>query len=192
MRRLAPYFFIPLLATTLAGCASTSAVSTLTPHVKPNNDATWLIFAEAVEPSHQILFEKQCVNAWQKAGLHASAAHQVLPQTQGDNSELIAHAQAAGFDQLIIIDSTSTQLQAPQFSHSLPTISATRDQRGTHVQNYRELAEQPTVGQRTVADIYPLQHTGKATRIQVDSNEANNIKRISRSQCKALATYLVN
>lgn len=179
-----------LAASLLNGCASTSQITALTQQFTIEPDGKWLIYAQTPEPEQQALLEQECVAAWQQAGLYASATHNTFAQPASTHTALLAEAKAAGYSQLIIIDNSNSQLQAPQFSGQAPTISATRDESGTRVLHFAELSGQARPHQQAVADIYPLNGQQKAARLQVNSHEANNLKRISRSQCKALANFI--
>lgn len=179
-----------LTSSIISGCASTSEVTALTQQLTIDSAGSWLIYAPIIEPEQQVIVEKECVAAWQQAGLHGRAWHASLPQSAKEPSTMLAEAKAAGFTQLIVIDNSSTQLQAPQFAYSAPTISATRNEQGTRVQHYGELSDQAHPKQQAVVDIYPLNNNNKASRLLVNSHEANNLKRISRSQCKALANFI--
>src|SRR5699024_4742646 len=183
---------ITVLAATLGGCASTSSVSVVTPGLTPKEDGAWLIFVETPENHHRNVWEEQCVAAWRKKGLIAKAAVMQFPELKQHNEHLISRATAAGFDQLIVIDATGTLLHSPTFQQQAPMLTMRHDQQGTSIKNYRQLANEQAASQYTTAEIHPLRSTGKTLRVNIQSHEANNIKRISRSQCQALVKYITS
>src|SRR5699024_4751166 len=58
------------------------------------------------------------------------------------------------------------------------------------IKTYRDQVDDSQPQQRISVDIYPLATHNKPQRLAVDSHEANQLHKIARSQCKALAEFI--
>lgn len=178
-------------AATLTACANTSQVHSQ--HVYPSTAAdTWAIHAQTVEPEHRGLWEKACTKAWEKAGLNATPAATLWPNGEVQREHL-EQAKAAGFTQLLVLDTRGLLLSNPYLGE--PSTLAYERNSNTGGQGkfktYRDQVDDNLPQQEVSVEVYPLNGaSSKPQHLTVDSHEANELHKIARSQCQALAEFV--
>lgn len=179
------------LVLALAACANTSQVHSTKGYPSQSADK-WVIHAETVEPEHRQLWESTCTKAWQKAGIAAEPAFTHW-QDEEIQSSTLEKAQAAGFTQLLVLDTRALLLPQPKSAHPAGNTFEKEFNGGEHkkIKTYRDQVDDSQPQQRISVDVYPLNAAiNKPQRLAVDSHEANQLHKIARSQCQALAEFI--
>lgn len=175
----------------IGGCANTSEVLSAKSYSSSIADK-WMIHADSVEPEHREIWEKACLQQWQKLGLSAVSARQYW-QDSGAQSALLRATQEAGFDQLIILDTKALLLS--KHSPSQPEVNTIEKEIGSanneKIKTYLDQTDNTLPEQRINVDIYPLTNTNnKPLHLTITSHEANQLHKIARSQCQALVKFI--
>lgn len=175
----------------LGGCANTSEVLSANSYSSSLTDK-WAIHVDSIELGHRETWEKACLKEWQKLGLSALPT----PQDWLDSntlSALLRAAQEAGFDQLVILDTQALLLTKHQSSQAEintieKEINAANNKK---IKTYLDQIDQALPEQHINVEIYPLTHAkDKPLHFTLASHEANQLDKIARSQCQALAKFI--
>lgn len=184
------FFIILALVLALGACANTSQVLSTKQYSSQHSDK-WVLHAQTAEPEHRELWESSCVKAWHNAGLSAEPAFKHW-QSQEVQSSTLEQAQAAGFTQVLVLDTRALLLPQAKSAHPVGNTFEKEFNGGERhtIKTYRDQVDDSQPQQRISVDIYPLATHNKPQRLAVDSHEANQLHKIARSQCKALAEFI--
>ncbi|MCH8543179.1 MAG: hypothetical protein LAT61_06395 [Alcanivorax sp.] len=184
------------------GCASTSQVITHYPesgYVGEIAGQHILLAGRTPEGSVRTEWENACAQVLQNAGLQVTRSHQAMPQWYEPGNEALKRWAANNDADAILVAELTGLLLAP-FQQAREyrlnpdagmAYDPVREEVGiiTPIRDFREMRDNPELDQSIEVTLF----TGSGDALwrgEVDTREANNIKAIARSQCKALVKLL--
>lgn len=192
-----------LLATLLSvGCASTSQVITHYPeggYVGEIAGQHLLLAGRTPEADIRAEWENACASVLEQAGLQVTRSHQVMPQWYEPGNEAVKRW-AADRDVAVILVAELTGLLLAPFQQAREyrlnpdagmAYDPVREEVGiiTPIREFREIRDNPDLDQSIEATLFT--GSGEALwRGELDTREANSIRAIARSQCRAMVKAL--
>lgn len=194
-RRSWQAFAAALITLALGGCASTSNVE-----VRYASDAEHgprlLLAARTPEERYRAEWEEACAPILARAGYEVTQSHRVMPGWYEPGSKALERrAQELQLQSILVVELTALLVaQFPEMHETRLNPEAGSGIAGVHeqitpIRDYRAMRDVPPSDQNVeatllTADGHPL------WRGDINTREANSIKAIARSQCRALIKAL--
>ncbi|WP_162925779.1 hypothetical protein [Isoalcanivorax indicus] len=186
---------LPMMLAMLSGCASTSSVEVH--YTSDTQHGTHLLLAARTpEERYRAEWESACAPILARAGYQVTQSHRVMPGWyEPGNTALKQRAQDLQLQNILVAELTALLVaQFPEMHETRLNPEAGSGIAGVHeqitpIRDYRAMRDVPPSDQNVEAtllttDGHPL------WRGDITTREANSIKAIARSQCRALVKAL--